>query len=325
MSVKVPRLSDSQETAIRARYCAEIEAAPPCLADLGLRTLGRISPPNWTLEWSLPGWLGEALDLPAVPTADLTLANVYGLAYVRLQDDLADGEMAEEDRPVALLLSTVLYQKWLQVYARLFSEDSPFWSFFERYMDQWVAATLDSHRLPTVAFQGYHDGDLRRLGDRGAPLKICAIGVCLLAEREELIPQLESALDHLLIGAVLFDHVRDWTEDLASGQYNAFVAHMSALSQVPDHAEANRRAVLAKLVLGKAGWPYFDVVQSQLRAAIAEARAAGVFALADYVLWLHQMADRCRGELVQDAQAQLRGLSERVLGPASALEISVAS
>jgi hypothetical protein len=323
--VKSLRLSDSQETAVKTRYCAAIAAGPPDLADLGRQVLDRISPPNWTLEWSLPGWLGDALGLPVAPAADLTLANIYGLAYVRLQDDLADGEIAEGDRPAVLMLSAVLYQKWLLTYTRLFSGGSPFWSFFEQYMAQWVSATLRSHRPPATAFRDYEEADLRGLGERGAPLKICAAGACLLAGRDQLIPQLASTLDHLLIGAVLLDHAQDWIGDLVSYRYNAFVAYASPLAQVPELMEANRQAVVKELIVGKEARPYFALLRRQLQTAIDEARATGVLTLADYAAWLRRQADAYRRRLAQDARAQLHGLAERVLGSASTPEILTAS
>lgn len=323
--MKPPCISVSEEAAARARYSAALAAAPAELALLGRQVLGRISPPNWTLEWSLPGWLGQSLGLSAAAAADLTAANVYGLAYVRLQDDLVDDEVAEEDRAAALLLSTVLYQRWLQVYIGLFAGDSPFWGFFEQSMARWVAATLDGRRLPAAASGVLDDAALRGLGDRGAPLKICVAGACLLVGRDALIPQLETALDHLLSGAVLLDHVQDWAADVTSGRYNAFVAHLSGLPQTPDRAEASRRAVTAELMLGTGGRPYFDVLQQQLRAAGDEARAAGIFALADYVLWLRREADRWRSALIRDARTRLHGLAAQVLGPTSGLELPVVS
>ena len=205
-------------------------ASLPVLAECGRRLLDRISPPNWTLEWSLPGWLGSALGLDASTIADLTLANVFGLAYIKLQDDLLDGEVGEDDRQAALLLSSVLHRKWLLVYTGLFPGDSPFWGYFEQYMTQWVRATWASRQEHSKPWAAWGEEDLLILGHRGAPLKICAAAACLLAQRAELIPQLESALDHLLIGAVLLDHALDWADDLAAGRYNAFVAYASALA-----------------------------------------------------------------------------------------------
>lgn len=322
MSVKPPRLSETLELAVKAQIAVALEGE---LVDLGLRLLDRISPPNWMLEWSLPSWLGSALGQSAATAADLTLANVYGLAYIKLQDDLIDGEVAVGDRPAALLLSTVLHRKWLLVYARLFAGESLFWGFFEQYMAQWVDATVRSRRPPTRAFCDYDEADLRGLGERGAPLKICAAGACLLSQREELIPQLESALDHLLVGAVLLDHAQDWTSDLAAGRYNTFIAYASALAQVPEQEEANRRAVLEELLLGKAARPYFALLRHQLQTAADESRAVGVTALADYLAWLRSQSDAYGRRLAQSGRIQLQAVAGRVLGMAFTPEAAVVS
>ena len=320
-----PRLPETLESAIKSQVGAVLAREPADLAGLGMRLLDRISPPNWTLEWSLPGWLGSALGLSAPTIADLTLANVYGLAYVKLQDDLIDGEVVEDDQQVALLLATVLYREWLRVYTRLFLGESPFWGFFERYMAQWVAATLRNRGSPNKAFRDYNAADLRGLGERGAPLKICAAAACLLAQREGLIPQLDSALDHLLTGAVLLDHALDWSGDLAAGRYNAFVAYASALPQTPEHAEANRRALLQELLVGRAGRPYFGVLRRHFQVAISESRTSGVLVLADYVTWLRAQADAYGKRLAQGGRAELQALVGQALGPAGTPEVSAIS
>ena len=245
-----PRLPQMLEVAIRSEYGAALVSQPSDLAECGGRLLDRVSPPSWTLEWSLPGWLGDTLGLSAAAAAALTLANVYGLAYIKLLDDLIDNETTAGDQRTALLLSTVLHRRWLLAYTTLFSGTSPFWGYFERYMTQWVSAELQSP--PAGNLRDSAETDLRGLGERGAPLKICAAAACLLTQREALLPLLESALDHLLIGAVLLDHALDWRADLAGGRYNAFVACATSLPQTPEHVDANRRAVLQELLVGRA-------------------------------------------------------------------------
>ena len=115
------------------------------MAEVGQQVLGRPPPPNWAVEWSLPGWLGDALHLPAGPTADLTLANVVGLAYVRLRTTRRWRD-PEGDRRTILMLATALYRTWLLAYTDMFASGSPFWPFFEQYMAQWEGATLTMTR-----------------------------------------------------------------------------------------------------------------------------------------------------------------------------------
>jgi len=284
----MPRLPETLEIIVRTHFGAALTGEPAELTEFGARLLACSAPPNWTLEWSLPAWLGGALGLDASSVADLTLANVFGLAYIKLQDDLSDGEVAEGDRQAALLLAAVLHRKWLLVYTALFPGDSPFWGFFEQYMTQWVRATWASRRAQSMHLAAWGEEDLLILGHRGAPLKICAAAACLLTRREELLPQIESALDHLLTGAVLLDHALDWADDLAAGQFNAFVAYASAATQTFEYREANRRAVAEELLVGKAGRPYFQLLRRELAAASAIARQVGCEDLARYIAWLRR-------------------------------------
>ncbi len=314
-----PRLADADVAALKARFTAGVESLAPQLAPAARALLLRISLPNWTLEWSLPRWIGEAIGLPAETCADLALANVFGLGFVRLQDDLADAEVPAAEQPAALLLSTTLYQRWISCYLRLFDRQPAFWPIFERDLTQWVRATGDSRTPFTQPFSRWGDAEFQRLGERGAPLKIGAAGACLLAERAELIPRLEKALDHLLIGAVLLDHAQDWPHDLDAGRHNAFVAFASPLPQTPERGEENRRAVLQELMLGQGARPYFALLQTEFRAAIGAARDAGIPALCDYITWLHNQAGAYGKRLAREAQAQLHGLAEGVLGVGLAL------
>jgi len=311
------------ELAVRSQVDAALADEPADLIELGTRLLDRLSPPNWALEWSLPGWLGRALGLHASAIAALTLANVYGLAYVKLRDDLSDGEISEGDRPAALTLAMTFHRRWLLTYTGLFPGDSPFWSFFERYMAQWIAATLRSRQALGKPFRDYDEADLRGLGERGAPLMICAAAVCLLARQEGLIPSFEAMLGHLLTGAVLLDHALDWSDDLAAGRYNVFVAYASALPQTFAYKGANRRAVAEELMVGNAARPYFRLIGRELQVATDASCAAGVTGLTDYLIWLQSQASDYGRRLAQDSRTRLHALVGRILEPALAADIPV--
>ena len=308
-----PRLPDTLETAINSRFSAALADQPVELGEFGARLLARVSPPNWTLEWSLPGWLGEPLGLHERSVVELTLANVFGLAYIKLQDDLMDGEISEAERTTALLLADVLHRKWLLVYIGLFPGDSPFWVHFERYMAQWGAATWRSQRAPAKPFRDYEDADWRSLGHRGAPLKTCPAAVCLLTQHESVLVKLEEALDYLLTGAVLFDHVRDWSADLAAGRHNAFVAYTSGWPQTPDYREANRRTVMQEILVGRTGQAYFELLGCEISAAQAIAHCEGFGTFARYLKWLGGETRSFRKALITVARDQLRRVVKPLL------------
>jgi hypothetical protein len=307
--MNVPRLPESEMEETGARFCAGLQRVAPALAPHGRRLLARIATPNWTLEWGLPRWLGNAFGLPPDVSAGLVLANVYGLAFVRLVDGLADGEGAGCEPAEAVLLAGAMQSLWVgqlrQVVegatVRPAGRDGVvrFWRDFDEHRSKGVRATLDD-RLPPVPFRAYTEADFRRLAARGAPLKVCCAAACLLAGREHDLPALADAIDQLLVGAVLLDHALDWPEDLAEGRPNAFVAYASDLPQTAKNRDVNRRRVLEAILLGRGARPYFARIGERLRAARDAADALPCEGLAAFLEWLERetaaYAARLRGE-----------------------------
>jgi len=316
-----PVLPGAEMLAARESYLAAFCAAPPRLADAALAWLETIRPPQWALEWSLPFWLGESFHLPSEVTRRLVLSNVVGLAYIRLQDVLADGEALPIQPALAPLLSSLLYQRWLQEYIDLFGGERRFWACFNQYLAEWLAATTTSNDMPEPSFRGYGPDDFLGLAHRGAPQKVCVAGACLLAGREDLLPALADAIDHLLVGAVLLDHAQDWADDLAAGRYNAFVAYASPLPQTPECREANERRVQQEICLHKAGRPYFRVARDHLRIARKRAKPANCPDLDRYLAWLDRQAAACSERLASSAAALLNDAVHRLFGPTISTDV----
>jgi hypothetical protein len=301
--------------AARDSYLAAFCAAPPRLAEAALTWLETIRPPQWALEWSLPFWLGESFRLPSEMTRRLVLSNVVGLAYVRLQDALADGEILPFQPVLAPLLSTLLYRRWMQEYIGLFGGEQWFWARFDQYLAEWLEATAFSNDMPEQSLRDYGPDDFLRLAHRGAPLKVCVAGACLLAERQDLLPALADAIDHLLVGAVLLDHAQDWSDDLTAGRYNAFVAYASPLPQTPGNRESSTRAVQQEICFGEAARPYFEVAQDHLRTARKLAGSANCPDLDCYLAWLDGRTAACSERLASNAAALLNDAVRRLFGP----------
>ena len=107
---------------------------------------------------------GESFGWPSKRHDVFVLSNVLGLAYIRLQDAVIDGERWASRHSCRPLLSTVLYRRWLQVYIDLFGGDGQFWGYFDRFLDEWLSAAADSE-LPRD-FRAYTAEDYLRLAHR---------------------------------------------------------------------------------------------------------------------------------------------------------------
>jgi len=301
-------LSEPDVLYVKASFGAGLAQLSPELADAGRRLLDTLATPNWCLEWRLPRWLGDALGLDDASTRSLVLANVYGLAYVRLHDDLADAEI-DHQAPAAINLASVFFEQWMAEYRRLFTAGSPFWSFLDGWLTRWAQATHEAGEPLAADLRAYGEEDFLRLAERAAPLKICCAGACLCSGRAALIPTLTTGLDHFLVAAVLLDHVCDWADDLAAGRYNAFVAYASALPQTPAQAGTNRRRVLETIYLHAGVQPYYAMIVRYLRSARRTLRALDSPDLSRYLQQMERLARDHGQQIAGAARRQLRQAS----------------
>ncbi len=252
---------------LSSAYRACVEASCPDALPLATRLWQRLDPSHWMLEWHLPVWLGDALGLEREVSSELVMSNVLGLASIRLEDDLADDEIDTADIPAARTLSGALYEAALDVYRHRFSSSSPFWPRLATWMNEWRSAdavwtpgsigTLDQRGIPAPA-------DLAR---RGAPLKISAFAVCLIARKIPLFELVDACLDHALAAMVMYDHLCDWPDDLEAGRWNAFVERNGSHPQRPENGSANRSSVLAAMMARRAVANEFARMQVELECA----------------------------------------------------------
>jgi hypothetical protein len=256
---------------------------------------GRLAPERWALEWNLVSWLGSAFGVERATVFELTLSNVLGLASIRLRDDIVDGDLRGYSYEE---VAAALYAAALDPYRSRFASDSLLWPQLELRMGEWRAATLADGQM-------HHE-----LAKRGAPLKVPAFAICLLAGRLGQFRVVESALDHALTGMVLYDHYVDWREDLAAGRWNAFVERTGK--------GATEREVLVSMLTTRSVTEHFELIARELEMAEDRAASIGVIGLARHLgtrrdeldsegramaTRYHQLAERGRSLLFHDDQA----------------------
>ena len=319
-----PYLPRPEQEEARARWEARVSEAAPHLAAVARVLMARLTPDRWALEWSLPYWLGQMLGLERDAWLNLVASNVLGLGFVRLQDDLVDGEIAEPStgegapsRVAAILLSTTLHHLWTGSLREMLGADRLFWSWFDACLAQWQAATWASLSAPAAPFREFGPAEFAALGHRGAPLKVCVAGACLLGGQVERIPPIAAAVDDLLTGAVLLDQAHDWEEDLAQGRANIFVSYaLGASPQGPNGV--SHASVRAALLAGEGAAPYFATARAYLAAAAGKAGCSGFQPLSEYASWVEAQAAALDRELRRRVLAAYDAAGARLrLGMAS--------
>jgi hypothetical protein len=252
-------------TAIESAFDEHVSVLAAGDRALAARTLERVRPPNWTLEWHLPWWLGHAFGVSAETSLRIVSSNVLGLVAARLEDDAIDGEVSREELAAAQRVSAALFADAIGLYRPLFGPASPFWAALDRTLSEWRSAGR------------------RSLARRGAPLKVGARAICLLADRPSAWPAVEACLDQALTALARYDDLCDWEADLAAGRWNAFVASVTTAPQAIANSRRNRSAVLLALMVDGAASAGFARVAADARRAAALAESVGCAPLGDHL------------------------------------------
>lgn len=281
-------MRDLDLDAISTAFFDTVARIAPGQLDLARQTLERIPPGRWQIEWYLPWWLGEAYGLDRDISCQFVLSNVLGLAAVRLEDDLADGDHPETTRLCARSLSTALVNAALAIYQPYFHPDSVFWTKTHASLACWQAAAMQPLPPSVDQFDPADQNALTFLSaaqtfflkQLGAPLKVGALAVCLLTRQENAFEQLNAALDHAFIAAVLYDHAMDCHADLDAGRWNFFVAAVSPFSQTAPFLLENHSRIVQAWTLGGTPRSYFEQIAYHIELARQKVHVPG---LSDYL------------------------------------------
>lgn len=221
-TVHKPKLAEIYETAKR-----QISAFPAPLDSCGLRYAELFNPVSHEegrdyICTLLPFWLKEDTGITEAQCAELALANIYGMLYYFIQDDLMDGKVAEEGQKEQFALGNLLHLGMLRCLRRLFRSESMFWDFYDKYAEQWADSVVNEAR------DNYFVTNTIQTSGKAAPLKITVVGACLLGGCPERISALEQAVDLTLTTLQMLDDWNDWREDLQDGNYNGLLALIGA-------------------------------------------------------------------------------------------------
>ena len=125
---------------------------------------------------------------------------------------------------------------------------------------------------PPVRFDPSDSAAVRSLARRGAPLKIGAAAIALLAGRSDALAAFEECLDHALSALVMYDDFSDWRDDADAGRWNAFVAF----------AGGTRDKTMLALLLGRER-AYANRIRDEAMAAAGLVTQFGCPALANHL------------------------------------------
>ncbi|WP_168119730.1 hypothetical protein [Paenibacillus sp. HB172176] len=216
----------SQLADLYRRVELTIAGYPSPLNELGLEYASRFNPLQNDSRQDfictlLPFWLKDAAALSEQQCQCLALANVYGMLYFFNQDDLMDSKW-DSTMKQRSALGNLFYLDMLASFRELFASNSPFWSYFNRYVTEWADSVVNE------VSGNYFLHDLLRTAGKASPVKLASTAAWLLASEPERIPVMEEGIDRVLVTLQMLDDWADWKEDWEEGNYNGLLALIEA-------------------------------------------------------------------------------------------------
>ncbi|WP_433945635.1 hypothetical protein [Paenibacillus sp. SN-8-1] len=187
------------------------------------------------ISFLLPLWLRGCSQLSIPDSRRFSLANIFGMMYFQLIDDVMDSP--GESSPEILPLANLLQLEFISIYSSYFPAESLFWSYYRTYLQQWAEAVTHENQ------ENYFMDNPVRMAHKAAPIKLSVAGSLILSEQLSLIPVLEDATDNTLITLQMLDDAMDWKKDMEEANYNSLVAFIRAKLKIPADQAISREQI----------------------------------------------------------------------------------
>ena len=229
--------------AVVARLDSEMRRNAPFLADRALAWLRSFSPTEQIEESIthprsfplilLPCWLERSLGDDGAGTlqSDLIYSSLNGYFFIRLLDNVMDGEATVEQR--LLPAAGFFHAHFQRPYHEHFEPGHPFWSFFFETWTQAAEATTRDAFLETVEESDF----LAVSGRKFLAAKIPIAAVCFRYQRRDLLAEWCGFLDRLGCWHQMVNDLFDWLKDEHLG-HNTFILCEARRRRQPGEAVA---------------------------------------------------------------------------------------
>lgn len=272
---------------------ARLSELPAPLNEIGLSYLRKFdvfeqdSSKNY-ICYLLPFWMKELTELPADVYRHLSAANIIGMLYYFIQDDIMDSphdSQSSTDSKHHLALANLLYYEFLTSYQPYFPANSDFWSYFKNYTHEWSEGVI--HETQDDYFMHHPI----MVAKKAAPVKLGSTAALLLSDQAGLIPRTNDVMNHVLLTLQMMDDWTDWKQDLADGSYNCLLSLIKSELGRPRDTKLTLTEVQEAIYINNALKPYAAI------AAATHAHLLSVNIDAPHLISFHQtMVDELQAE-----------------------------
>lgn len=188
-------------------------------------------------------WFGEAFGLERKVTRMLALALVYYSIAITIHDDIIDLEISRELEYPAL--ENFFFKKYLEAFEKLFSQDSEFWFYFERWLKEFTRYEVWNHTFDLNCCSDPFSEAFLKESSRyfSSTVMPTLSGLALISENKNEIPKLERFVEHFSMGWRIYDDLKDWKTDLKIKNLNCSSILIYARNNVGGEQELDEKGV----------------------------------------------------------------------------------
>jgi hypothetical protein len=220
----------SQASLAILEILAKLRRRAPHLASRTERWMRRISPdgdpahhfthPRMFPILQLPQWLAGTLS--GVPDIDfhaaLTVSSVCGYYYIRLVDNIMDGDTGLE---ISVLPAAGFFcAEFQSVYQRYFPAGHTFWQHFDKLWQESCESAARDAESRDIDWIGFQRVSSRKFCAAGIPL----VATCFRYDRADLITPWSQFTDAFARWSQMLDDVLDWHTDFSQKRSTYFLS-----------------------------------------------------------------------------------------------------
>jgi hypothetical protein len=200
-----------------------------------------VTKPGFCMEcmsFMIPFWLIEPLKLWTDSAIKISTANLMGLFYFLLQDEIIDNELNNSNHRM-LPLSNLFYLDFMDLYHSLFPYGSQFWKYVWKYVMQW-SRSMANERCEQGRSKSLRGGyDFKALAYKSAPQKVAVAASCILTGNVRCISKLSDVVDYTTASLQLVDDWQDWKDDLKSNRCTYFLSQVMNCNNISRLSDIN--------------------------------------------------------------------------------------
>jgi hypothetical protein len=221
----------SRIDAVVGRIGSDLGASSPFLANEVLGWIRRISPGGKPAAHFLDVRMFPILRLPeyvvesfaVTPDAEfhraLVSSTVHGYYYIRLIDDLVDGDRDLDLERKILPVAGYFLSEFQLGYQKYFPAEHEFWQVFRRLWTASAASSAEDAMQRSVGFAEFERVSSRKFSAAGIPVA----ATCHHYGRADLVPAWLNLVDGLGRWSQMVDDILDWHQDRGLGRATYFL------------------------------------------------------------------------------------------------------